>query len=69
MPIRMTHPEHGVTFAVGAEVDWNKQNGWIEQAAQKKQPEPPPEPAVENPILAEIDTFKSYAKKKHALKG
>ena len=28
MPVRMTHPDHGITFAVGAEVDWNKAHGW-----------------------------------------
>ncbi len=28
MPTRMTHPLHGVIHAVGAEVEWNKQNGW-----------------------------------------
>ena len=30
MPIRMTHPDHGATHAVGAEVDWNKKHGWVE---------------------------------------
>ena len=28
MAIRMTHPKHGTTFAVGAEVEWNEANGW-----------------------------------------
>ena len=30
MPVRMTHPDHGITFAVGAEVEWNKKYGWKE---------------------------------------
>jgi len=25
----MTHPRHGTTHAVGAEVDWNKKHGWV----------------------------------------
>lgn len=28
MPTRMSHPEHGVVHAVGAEVEWNKKHGW-----------------------------------------
>ena len=28
MPVMMTHKDHGTTFAVGAEVEWNKQHGW-----------------------------------------
>lgn len=28
MPVQMTHPIHGKTFAVGAEVEWNQRNGW-----------------------------------------
>lgn len=28
MAVRMVHPLHGVTHAVGSEVDWNKANGW-----------------------------------------
>lgn len=37
--IRMTHPKHGVTHAVGAEVEWNKANGWIVDGAEPKVPE------------------------------
>lgn len=28
MAVRMTHPLHGVTHAVGAEVKWNEAHGW-----------------------------------------
>jgi len=28
MPVRMSHPEHGITYAVGSEVDWNRKHGW-----------------------------------------
>lgn len=28
MPVRMSHPLHGVTHAVGSEVEWNIANGW-----------------------------------------
>ena len=24
----MRHPEHGITVAAGAEIEWNKQHGW-----------------------------------------
>ncbi len=37
MSIRMTHPDHGTTHAVGAEVEWNLKNGWkIEPKTPKK---------------------------------
>lgn len=28
MATRMTHPLHGTTYAVGAEIEWNQKNGW-----------------------------------------
>ena len=28
MPVRMFHPKHGWTNAVGSEIAWNKSNGW-----------------------------------------
>ena len=28
MPVRMSHPAHGVLHAVGSEVEWNMKNGW-----------------------------------------
>ena len=41
MAIRMTHPKHGVTYAVGAEVQWNEKNGWkVEPKVRKPEPEP-----------------------------
>ena len=41
MAIRMSHPKHGVTHAVGAEVAWNIANGW------KVDPEVKPAPVEE----------------------
>jgi hypothetical protein len=34
----MTHPEHGTTFAVGAEVEWNKKYGWKIDEEPKEEP-------------------------------
>ena len=34
MAVRMTHPRHGVTHAVGAEVAWNISNGWSVEPEQ-----------------------------------
>ena len=31
--MRMRHPIHGFTNAVGPEIEWNKANGWIEEVA------------------------------------
>lgn len=36
MATRMTHPTHGTVFAVGAEIEWNKLNGWKVEAAPQK---------------------------------
>ena len=45
MAIRMVHPNHGTTFAVGAEVAWNEKYGWkVEEATVA---EPVVEAAVE----------------------
>ena len=31
---RMVHPDHGVTDAVGSEIEWNIKHGWkVEEAA------------------------------------
>ena len=39
MPIRMTHPDHGTTFAVGPEVEQNEKHGWkVEEKAPKQKP-------------------------------
>ena len=38
MVTRMTHPEHGTTFAVGAEVEWNKKYGWKIDEEPKVEP-------------------------------
>ena len=44
MATRMVHPNHGTTFAVGAEISWNEKNGWKIEA----------EPVVEPPVLEKI---------------
>lgn len=38
----MIHPRHGVTHAVGSEIEWNMKNGWvIEEEPITKKPLPP----------------------------
>lgn len=46
MAIKMTHPVHGTTFAVGAEIEWNKLSGWKVESAPEK---------VAVPVAAEAD--------------
>lgn len=53
MAIRMTHPQHGVHFAVGAEVEWNKLHGWKVEAA----PAPAPEPLATDARTRYIEKF------------
>ena len=59
MAVRMTHPAHGVTFAIGSEVEWNKAHGWKVEERVKVAPEPPPAPpALPNLIIeAEASVF------------
>ena len=75
--IRMTHPMHGVTHAVGSEVEWNIKIGW------KVEPEPaqktvvaatpenvadvaiPPESLTDEPAATreEMDVYAQYVEK------
>lgn len=36
MAVRMSHPKHGLTNAVGAEIAWNIANGWKIDTLEKK---------------------------------
>ena len=47
MATRMVHPNHGTTFAVGAEIAWNEKHGW------KVEAEPVVEVVVEIPVEPE----------------
>lgn len=55
MPTWMTHPRHGRTPAIGAEIEWNQKNGWTIE------PEKPakPKPAVPEKTEAQAKTQKS----------
>lgn len=37
MATRMVHPDHGVTHAVGAEVEWNQRHGWRVEEKRPKE--------------------------------
>jgi len=37
MAVRMVHNEHGTTYAVGSEVQWNESHGWRVEEKRPKE--------------------------------
>lgn len=72
MATRMVHKVHGTTFAVGAEIEWNKSHGWTVEAAPAKVVAPALEEiaegaAEEPPIVFPDDTTDAPASDDDAL--
>ena len=51
MPTRMIHPIHGATYASGAEVGYNKVNGWVVEEEAPPKPAPVPRETAPAPIV------------------
>ena len=52
MPVWMTHPKHGRTPAIGAEVEWNKAHGWVIEPPRLKT-QPVVEPVHVEPVSSD----------------
>ena len=53
MVTRMVHPNHGTTFAVGSEIEWNIANGWKVEDEKAEPVGEFPGGAVDDPVEPE----------------